>query len=42
MQLLENLMVIVMQVGERMRYLERLKICIMKDYLQNQNTESVS
>lgn len=31
MQLLENLMVIVMQVGERMQYLERLKICIMKD-----------
>ena len=31
MQLLENLMVMVMQVGERMRYLERLKICIMKD-----------
>lgn len=31
MQLLENLMVIVMQVGERMQYLECLKICIMKD-----------
>lgn len=30
MQLLENLMVMVMQVGERMRYLERLKICMMK------------
>ena len=32
MHLLESLMVFHMQVGELMLYIERLKICAMKDY----------